>query len=329
MKRLMVYVFVMGIIGMCMQQQGASHMNKEETITQEAILPERIYIPIIVKGLQATFWEPVRQGAERAAQDYGVDITFEGTFGEGEVNEQLMLLVRALEREPQAIVLSAVDSRAATPYLESAQAAGIPVIGFDSGVDSPIVRTTVATDNYGAGALAGSKMAELLNGTGEVAVIVQDSTSKVATDRRDGFIDAITQRYPAMKIVAVEYGGGDVALSAQRAENIIRENPNIAGIFGGNEGSANGVIQAVNNLNKAGDILVIGFDSGKMLTDAIREGAVAGAVTQNPIGIGYQGVEAAIRAYRGENLPPFIDTGFAWYDQSNIDQPGIRELLYE
>jgi hypothetical protein len=46
------------------------------------------------------------------------------------------------------------------------------VIGFDSGVDSDIPVTTAATDNVAAAAAAADKMAELIGGEGEVAVIV-------------------------------------------------------------------------------------------------------------------------------------------------------------
>ncbi|MOA40770.1 D-ribose transporter subunit RbsB [compost metagenome] len=78
-----------------------------------------------------------------------------------------------------------------------------------------------------------------------------------------------------------------------------------------------------------GKIVVIGFDSGKQLMDAIRSGVVAGAVTQDPIGIGYQAVKAAVQAIKGETVEKNIDTGFHWYDKNNIDSDEIKPLLYE
>src|SRR5690606_38466298 len=110
---------------------------------------------------------------------------------------------------------------------------------------------------------------------------------------------------------------------------IIEGNPDIAGIFGANEDSAIGVIKAVRELGKAGEIVVIGFDSGKAQIDAIKDGTMAGAITQNPIGIGYETVKAAVKAINGEQLPKTIDTGFYWYDKSNIDDEEIQAVLYE
>ena len=40
-------------------------------------------------------------------------------------------------------------------------------------------------------------------------------------------------------------------------------------------------------------------------------------------------VTAAIKAINGQELPKIIDSGFAWYDKSNIDDPEIAANLYE
>ena len=74
---------------------------------------------------------------------------------------------------------------------------------------------------------------------------------------------------------------------------------------------------------------MIGYDAGKQQKDAIRSGAEAGAITQDPIGIGYKCVEAAVKAIKGEKLEKTIDTGFHWYDKSTIDAPEIAPLLYD
>ena len=55
----------------------------------------------------------------------------------------------------------------------------------------------------------------------------------------------------------------------------------------------------------------------------------AGAITQDPIGIGYKAVEAAVKALKGEKLDKNIDTGFHWFDKTNIDSDEIKPLLYK
>ena len=60
----------------------------------------------------------------------------------------------------------------------------------------------------------------------------------------------------------------------------------------------------------------------------VISGAEAGAITQDPIGIGYKAVEAAVKAIRGQPVPKNIDTGFHWFDKTNIDDPAIAAVLY-
>jgi ribose transport system substrate-binding protein len=287
------------------------------------------YIPVISKGFQHQFWQAVKAGSEKAAQDFNVDITFEGPESEAMVDKQMEMLQTAIDKKPAAICFAAVDSKAAIPLLEKAKAANIPIIGFDSGVDSDIPVTTAATDNIAAAAAAADKMAELIGGSGEVAIIAHDQTSRTGIDRVKGFTDEINSKYPNIQIVATQYGGGDQLKSTDLAKAIIQANPNLKGFFGANEGSIIGVLNGVKELGKEGQLVVIGYDSGKQQLDAIRSGVEAGAITQDPIGIGYKCVEAAVKAMKGESQPTTIDTGFHWYDKTNIDSDTIKPLLYE
>ncbi len=289
----------------------------------------KLYIPVISKGFQHQFWQAVKQGAEKAAKDLNVEITFEGPESEAMVDKQVEMFQTALDKKPAAICLAAVDSQAFQPLLEKAKAANIPIIGFDSGVESDIPLTTAATDNVAAAALAADKMAELIGGAGKIGVIVHDQTSRTGIDRRDGFVNRIKEKYPNITIVDVQYGGGDHLKTADLAKAMIQANPDIKGFFGANEGSAIGVLIAVKELGLEGKIVVIGYDSGQDQIDAINAGTMAGAITQDPIGIGYKCVEAAVKAVKGETLPKFIDTGFHWYDKTNINDPAIAALLYK
>jgi ribose transport system substrate-binding protein len=285
--------------------------------------------PVISKGFQHQFWQAVKLGAENAAKDLNVDITFEGPENESQVDKQIEMLQTALDKKPAAICFAALDSKAAIPLLEKAKEAGIPVIGFDSGVDSDIPATTAATDNIAAAGMAADKMAELIGGSGEVAVIVHDQTSRTGIDRRDGFVNRMKEKYPNITIVDIQYGGGDQLKSTDLAKAIIGAHPNLKGFFGANEGSIIGVLNAVKELGMEKKIVVIGYDSGQQQMDAVRSGVEAGAITQDPIGIGYKCVDAAVKAIKGETLPKTIDTGFHWYDASNIDAADIAPLLYK
>lgn len=288
------------------------------------------YIALVSKGFQHQFWQAVKAGADQAAEEFGVTVSFEGPDKETEVDKQIAMLETALAKNPSAIGLAALDSQSAIPLLEQAQAAGIPIIAFDSGVESDIPVTTVATDNHAAAAEAAKQMAEQINHKGEVAMVVHDQTSGSGQGRRDGFKDYMEENEPDITIVDIQYGNGDQATSADITKAMISSHPNLAGIYASNEGSAIGMVQGYKEAGKkAGDLVLIGFDSGKAQTDAIREGLMYGAVTQNPVGIGYETVKAAIAAINGETLEKTIDPGFYFYTKDNIDDEKIAAVLYE
>ena len=290
---------------------------------------DKPYVAIISKGFQHQFWQAVQLGATNAAEANNVTMTYEGPENESQVDKQLEQLQAALAKKPAAICFAALDSKAANSLLEEAKAANIPVIGFDSGVDSDIPVTTAATDSVASAALAADKMAELIGNKGKVAIVAHDQTSRTGIDRVKGFTDQIKSKYPDIKIVSTQYGGGDQLKSTDITKAIIASNPDIKGFFGANEGSAIGVLNGVKESKKIGKIMIIGYDSGKAQRDAIRDGSMAGAITQDPIGIGTKCIEASVRAIAGETLPKLIDTGFKWYDKTNIDEADIAAVLYD
>ena len=127
--------------------------------------------------------------------------------------------------------------------------------------------------------------------------------------------------------MSVQYGSGDHLKSTEITKSILQANPRLKGVFGANEGSAIGVVNGAREMNRK--IVIVGYDSGKQQKQAIRDGVMAGAITQNPVGIGYKTVEAAVKALKGEKLEKVIDTGFYYYDKSNIDDPKIAPVLYD
>ena len=94
----------------------------------------------------------MKGGAEEAAKADGVKITFEGPETEAMVDKQIDMLSAALAKKPQGSALRRSNSKAAVPLLRKAQAANIPVVAFNSGVDSDIPLATCTTDNIKAAA---------------------------------------------------------------------------------------------------------------------------------------------------------------------------------
>jgi ribose transport system substrate-binding protein len=167
--------------------------------------PKKMYIPVISKGFQHQFWQTVKAGAEDAAKQYNVDITFEGPPTEADIQPQVQMLVNAMAKKPAAIALAALDTNSVMDQLNEAIRRKIPIIGFDSGVPNApkgSIYATAATDSYAAAGLAAEKMFpaikdKIAKATNAKPVTIidfnQDATSMSVTSRGKGFRDKMIQ----------------------------------------------------------------------------------------------------------------------------------------
>lgn len=329
---------------------------------------EQMEIEVLAKGFQHQFWKAVNIGSDKAAEDLGVKITFQGPENETAVQEQVQMLANAINKKPAAIAFAALDTQASIDLLNQAKNDGIPIIGFDSGVpDAPegIIQATASTDNIAAAAMAAEKLypeveAKLKEASVEnkvrVGIVSQEVNSASLSDRTKGFIDKMVEQAEQLenlkgKVAVVgndKFANGvkeadaalviDLAVPANvtdaegqtQAQTLLNKEDLIA-IYGSNEFGAKSIINANNAVGGKlgeGKILGIGFDSGAIQIDAIKKGVLFGSVTQDPVTIGYKAVELAVKAAKGEEVED-VDTGAVWYNAENVDSDEIKPLLYE
>jgi ribose transport system substrate-binding protein len=137
---------VVGVMAVAVSLAGCS---KNDTNSTGGTQP---YVALISKGFRHQFWQAVKAGAEQAGREFNVKVTFEGAQEEGNVEQQTQLLQTTLDKHPSAIGFAAIDSKAAGPLMQQAKTDNIPVIAFDSGVDSDVPICTASTDNLAAAA---------------------------------------------------------------------------------------------------------------------------------------------------------------------------------
>lgn len=192
-----------------------------------------------------------------------------------------------------------------------------------------------------------------------IGVLAQDSTSGSIVQRVDGFIETMVSELekisglegavdvsgqqkwtqpsssPAKVKVVVTVPPTTSQADIQSAAVSVLGTSGLVALFAANQDAVNGVISATNDATdldrssgKYKDLLVVGFDAGTSQKEAVRSGAFLGSVTQDPYQMGYQAVEIAVKASKGESVGD-VDTGSHWYDASNIDDANISILLYD
>lgn len=305
------------------------------TILCAAVQPAAVYaaegpynIWVCDKSAVHQYHRTLKLGCEAAAEEFNVELTYDAPAVSGDAAAQLDMFATAVAAKPDAICIGAIDQEAVVATMQQAEEAGIPIFCYDNGVNSDIPVTTLATNDIAATHTLAEKIGEECNGEGGVLVIGHDQTSKNGIDRTEGFIDALGELYPDMEILDVQYSN-DAAVVTEIAKSMMTAYPDAAVIYGTCDNVVNGILNAVAELGVEGTIKVIGYDSGKQQTDAVREGTVFGSITQAPYAQGYDIVKYAVDYLNGEEIPETIDATYYYYDAENIDDPDIAQCLYE
>lgn len=295
-------------------------------------------IAVVIKNKKSAYWSVVKEGMDAAVKDLNekmgykgsdkITLSFDGPTDEADVDSQINIIDAVLAENPSVLCLAAIDMESCTAQLETASDNSIPVVILDSGVESELVDAVCATDNYAAGAEAARRLAESIEGKGQIAVLSHVETSETSMKRIAGFTEELQKNYTEIEIVNVSYENEDSSLS-EMAEAVLKLYPDLKGYFCTNGEAAEAVLSVTADSDK--DIAVVGFDAGKAQQTAVKEGEEVGMIVQNPYGMGYATVIAGVRADPDQYLgnDKFINTGYQWIDSTNLELKQYANYLYE
>ena len=302
MKKLVSVLLCMAMI-VCLLAGCAS--GEKET-AQTASTGEGYKVALITMDSIDQHWITLKEGAEKAAKELGVALTFMAPNTKDDAL-QIEQVNNAVSAGNQAIIVAANGPDAISSALKEAADAGVKIIYVDSPANVP-AEATFSTDNTAAGKTAGQTMLDELSAkgitSGKIGIVNVNAATASTVAREAGFRAAFEGT--DFELLETQYGEGDAAKSQAIAENYITQG--VVGIFGCNEGSTNG---AGNAVKAAGaDVVCVGFDKSDAILGLIDDGYILAPMAQNPDVRGYEGVKAAVAALNGENLGGAVtDTG--------------------
>lgn len=283
-------------------------------------------IAVIPKGSSHLFWQSIHAGAVKAARERGVDVVWNGPAGETDYSDQIKITDAMINRRVDAIALAPIDRKAMVGVVERAARQNVPVIIFDSPVDTDQYVAQVATDNYKAGQMAAARLGQVLNGKGRVFIVAVQPGAASTEAREKGFEDAIHKDFPGIQIIDKRYGMAQIAQSLTVAENMLTAHPDADGIFASNESSTMGASQALRG--RQGKIKLVGFDWSPTLLDDVRSGLIDSLVIQNPFQMGYESVITAMNRLDGKQVPKIVDLAPKLIDKANLDNPEVQAQVH-
>ena len=302
-------------------------------------IPEGITISLVGKDASSGYWKQVHAGAQQAADDINAALGYTGdakaeliydASETGDVAEQIDIIDQMLDKNPDALIIGFVDVNSGKTQLELAESNGVPVFSVDSTIENSLIVSSIQTDNYQAGAEAARRIAELMGGSGQAALLVHSSETETGIERERGFREELEQNYPDIEIVSAAYQDQDERSVDDIVAAVFYEYPELKAYQAMNEETTEALISAIEMYGPEDrTILTAGFDASSAEMKDIEDGKLAGVIAQNPYGMGYAAAVSAFREIAGMDNADLIDTGYLWITAGNLGEPAAQQLIYK
>lgn len=300
------------------EETEAEQPSTEET--EEAGDNSDIIIGSVIMNTSGEWFAEVIAGQEAAAADLGVEFSI--VSSDNEVSKESDNVGTFVAQNVSAICISPLSSDASVAAVEEADAAGIPVVNWNTTVNTDVPKGFVGVSNYDLGALTGQYAAEYIKENfpdGCKMAILVNSSYEVGVERCTGFKDAVAD-VEGLEIVAEQ----DAELQEEGldiTEQILTANPDIDVLWAWNQTSLLGAVAALENAGRD-DIIVMGTDMSVDLAKDMLESSVQlqAITTQQPYEIGYQAVVNAVAAAKGETIEKEVLVPLYTYTKDKTDE---------
>jgi ribose transport system substrate-binding protein len=298
-------------------------------INRSKVIDRNTNITMVVKSMDPSlnFWQIVKAGAINAKEEYGVNLNFTGPWLESDLNGQKRILEDLIDQKPAAIILAALDYNALVPVVEEINSKKIPIITIDSGINSKIPRSFIATNNVEAGEKLGKFMNNLLLKGDSVIIISFVKGAASAIDREKGVRNAIGEG-GKLVIEGSYYCENLRDKASEITSSILKDKPDVKGIIALNDPSTTGAARTIKKMGLKRSILLIGFDNGIEEIEFLEEGIIKALVVQKPFSMGYLSVKTAIDVLKKNKVNEQIDTDSVLISLENMYTQENQKLLF-
>jgi ribose transport system substrate-binding protein len=271
--------------------------------------------PAVVVNVTAAYWDAAKKGVENANKELGMNAKFQEPT-KMDISEQLSILNTLLSQKSTGFSVSAIQPSSLSSFISKSDSDKVPVIAIDSPLDSfKSVPLYLGTPNYQAGQKAGEAMKQLLPDGGDVAIVVGSLTALNATQRIQGFKDAL--KGSSIKVFQTYNDDGDANKALQNASAAFQADPNLKGFYGVYSYDGPSAGQAVQSAGKTGQVKVVADDAEPKTLDFLKSGVVQAMVLQQPYQQGYMSVYI-LAAMKVLGVDKTMDILKPYLDQDNL-----------
>ncbi|MCB0168983.1 MAG: rhamnose ABC transporter substrate-binding protein, partial [Anaerolineae bacterium] len=267
----------------------------EEAMAEgEAAMTEGAYNFVLVpKNLGNPYFDTANTGAQEAAAELGVNVTYQGS-ATADATEQIQLLNSLIAQQVNGLAVSANDSDALVPTGAEAIAAGIPVVSWDAEI-APGGRTLhvlqAVSEDIGRGQI--QLISDLIGGEGQIAILSATSTAPNQNEWIMWMQDELTKpEYANIELVATVYGDDEDEKSYNEAQGLMKTYPDLKGIISPTTVGIAAAARAVQDAGKVGEVMVTGLGTPNQMREYVKSGASPAFALWNPGDLGYLAIYA-------------------------------------
>jgi PAS domain S-box-containing protein len=268
------------------------------------------------------FWAILSHAAQERATELHTTLT---VIPSSSPAEQAAAIERLVDQRVDALIVGPIDSHALVSAVQRATAAGIPVVAADTEISGCQVACTVRSDNVGGTELVAAYVFERNAEHIAVAHLQGPQSAQSGAQRSEGLHNALRAR-PGAQLVFEASGDWTRESGRRLIREALAAHPEIRAVFAANDPMAMGAIDAIEEAGRAGQIMVAGFDALSDALIAIHKGSMAATVRQAPREIGREVVQIALRAARGEPVPPLVEIETSLITPDNLIEAALDAL---
>lgn len=264
------------------------------------------------------FWAVVQRGAQAAARQLGVSVTYEApdTY---DVNRMRQLITAAIATKPAGLIVSLPDPAALAPAIRAAEKVGIPVISINSGSDAFRklgILLHVGQNEYRAGFAAGERMAS--SDPRRVLCVIHEAGNLALAQRCRGFAAAISRAGGRSSVLTVNLQQPQAAESRIAAALAAHRYDGLLTLGGAS--IAGPTLDALRADHLLGKLAYATFGIGPKVLHAVEQGQIAFAADQQPYLQGYLPIVFLTQYHLYGVLPDrgeVVDTGPVFITKQN------------
>jgi simple sugar transport system substrate-binding protein len=259
-----------------------------------------------------TFWDRIRSGAEQAAKDTGSTLKYSS---DPDATKQATLIDTAVNSKVDGIASTLVTPEALIPSLKKAEAAGIPVDTFNSGLDFYQQAGSIAhfsSDEKLAGQQAGTKAKAA--GASKILCTIQQTGSVALEDRCAGVKDSFSNTEN------LQVNGADDSAVTSAIQAKLSQDKDINWVITLGAPQALDTIKAKSAAGRD-DVKVGTFDLNADAAKAVQSGDLQFCIDQQPYLQGYLAVTQLYLYKKNGNIMgggKATLTGPSFVDKSNV-----------